>query len=362
MLVDERRETVGVLRLIGLPDRPHPGPGAARRAAGGGRRVRLRARCWPLASESADQPLLPVALRHGAGLRPRHAGGGAARAWRSPCRSASRPRSWPRGRCCGATRCGWRGDEGAARSRGAAWCGSRRARRWASWAWPPSARCSSTCCCCRTAWSTSMRDMLERTGFDIRVHRHGRPAARRPTASPTPSAVLAAFAELPEVERALAIRFADAGAGAAARRRPAARGRRQPDRARRSRRVAGDGPQPWTVLRGPRRRPALEEVVVSQALADRPGRADRRSPAGARALPIARRDPAARAAAGGRRRGVSARAARPARARRLDGDAGRGVRRQLRATRPTPSWSRAAGDVDATAAASAPGAAATCGR
>ena len=77
MLVDERRETVGVLRLIGLP--------TSRilvqvlleglLVAGAGSAFGL---VLAVGSEGADQPLLPVALRHGARLRPRHAA-----TWRS---------------------------------------------------------------------------------------------------------------------------------------------------------------------------------------------------------------------------------------------------------------------------------------
>jgi len=110
---------------------------------------------------------------------------------------------------------------------------------------------------------TSMREMLERTGFDIRVTATGElPRGGRRIAQA--SAVIAAFAELPEVERALAIRFADAvlvrpeHAGAP-------EDEASPDRVGLEA-VGGDGPQPWTVLRG-RDATALNEVVVNQALA-----------------------------------------------------------------------------------------------
>ena len=110
---------------------------------------------------------------------------------------------------------------------------------------------------------TSMREMLERTGFDIRVTATGElPRGGRRIANA--SAVIAAFAELPEVERALAIRFADAtlvrAQGGAA-----AEDETSPDRVGLEA-VAGNGPQPWTVLRG-RDATALNEVVVNQALA-----------------------------------------------------------------------------------------------
>jgi len=110
---------------------------------------------------------------------------------------------------------------------------------------------------------TSMREMLERTGFDIRVTATGElPRGGRRIAQA--SAVTAAFAELPEVERALAIRFVDAvlvrpeHAGAP-------EDEASPDRVGLEA-VGGDGPQPWTVLRG-RDATALNEVVVNQALA-----------------------------------------------------------------------------------------------
>jgi len=110
---------------------------------------------------------------------------------------------------------------------------------------------------------TSMREMLERTGFDIRVTATGElPRGGRRIAQA--SAVTAAFAELPEVERALAIRFVDAVLV-----RPehpgAPEDEASPDRVGLEA-VGGDGPQPWTVLRG-RDATALNEVVVNQALA-----------------------------------------------------------------------------------------------
>lgn len=110
---------------------------------------------------------------------------------------------------------------------------------------------------------TSMREMLERTGFDIRVTATGdlpRGGGRIANAS----AVTAAFAELPEVERALAIRFAD---GVIVRPQPkgVAEDETNPNRVGLEA-VYGDGPQPWTVLHG-RDAAALNEVVVNQALA-----------------------------------------------------------------------------------------------
>jgi putative ABC transport system permease protein len=110
---------------------------------------------------------------------------------------------------------------------------------------------------------TSMREMLERTGFDIRVTATGDlPRGGRRIAQA--SAVTAAFAELPEVERALAIRFADAVLV-----RPQAQAGAEDDASPNRlglEAVGGNGPQPWTVLRG-RDATALNEVVVNQALA-----------------------------------------------------------------------------------------------
>ena len=77
MLVDERRETVGILRLIGLTTRRILRAGAGRGPVHrrGWRAVRPRARARV---GRADQPLFPVAVRHGARLRPDHAVRGAA--------------------------------------------------------------------------------------------------------------------------------------------------------------------------------------------------------------------------------------------------------------------------------------------
>jgi putative ABC transport system permease protein len=111
---------------------------------------------------------------------------------------------------------------------------------------------------------TSMREMLERTGFDIRVTATGElPRGGRRIANA--SAVTAAFAELPEVERALAIRFAEATLVRSQSGPAAAEDEASPDRVGLEA-VAGNGPQPWTVLRG-RDATALNEVVVNQALA-----------------------------------------------------------------------------------------------
>jgi putative ABC transport system permease protein len=108
---------------------------------------------------------------------------------------------------------------------------------------------------------TSMREMLERTGFDIRVTATGElPRGGRRLANA--SAVVDALAELPEVERVLAIRFADARLANMATAAGTAAGT--------SNRVgleavAGRGPHPWTLLRG-RDPGALMEVVVNEPL------------------------------------------------------------------------------------------------
>ena len=122
---------------------------------------------------------------------------------------------------------------------------------------------------------SSMREMLERTGFDIRVTATGElPRGGRRIANA--SGVTAAFAELPEVDRVLAMRFADArlagtrtdakqdddvapnGGDVGAPRRAGERVALEA--------VGGNGPQPWTVLRG-RDATALNEVVVNETLA-----------------------------------------------------------------------------------------------
>ena len=74
MLVDERRETVGILRLIGL----RPGR-ILMQVLLEGLVIAVAGALFGLVlaravSEGADQPLLPVALRHRAGLRAHHAG------------------------------------------------------------------------------------------------------------------------------------------------------------------------------------------------------------------------------------------------------------------------------------------------
>ena len=129
---------------------------------------------------------------------------------------------------------------------------------------------------------TSMRDVLDRTGFDIRVTATGE-LPRGGSRIPNASAVLITFAALPEVERVMAIRFAEGGVGVA----PGTRARGGPvsegalseevDADTRPQRgsnyepvsvqaVGGDAPYPWTVLRG-RDVGGLNEVVVNEALA-----------------------------------------------------------------------------------------------
>jgi len=127
---------------------------------------------------------------------------------------------------------------------------------------------------------TSMRDMLERTGFDIRVTATGDlPQGGNRIAQA--SKAMADFATLPEVERVMAIRFADGTvetapgadtAGADAARAPAEDDPTQgPPRANEAfvsiQAIAGKGQQPWTVLSG-RDATGPLEVVVSQATAE----------------------------------------------------------------------------------------------
>lgn len=134
---------------------------------------------------------------------------------------------------------------------------------------------------------TSMRDTLERTGFDIRVT----PTGDLPQGGqriPNASKAMADFSRLPEVERVMAIRFADGTmelpAGAAAPAGTAAtpatpatdgtandptQGPLRPNEEFVSiQAVGGTGQLPWTVLSG-RDASALREVVISQATAGR---------------------------------------------------------------------------------------------
>lgn len=138
---------------------------------------------------------------------------------------------------------------------------------------------------------TSMRDMLERTGFDIRVTATGDlPQGGNRIAHA--SKAMADFSTLPEVERVMALRFADgtveltargstppgssAGGGAALEAGAAAdatetdptQGTLRANEAFVSiQAIAGEGQQPWTVLSG-RDATGPREVVVSQATAE----------------------------------------------------------------------------------------------
>lgn len=123
---------------------------------------------------------------------------------------------------------------------------------------------------------TSMRDVLERTGFDIRVTPTGE-LPRGGNRIPNATAVLKTFAALPEVERAMAVRFADGGIDVPGRRAPAGAVSGAVGTDTRPQRgsvyesvslqaVGGAEPYPWTVLRG-RDAHGLNEVVVNEALA-----------------------------------------------------------------------------------------------
>ena len=137
---------------------------------------------------------------------------------------------------------------------------------------------------------TSMRDMLERTGFDIRVTPTGElPQGGNRIAHA--SKAMADFASLPEVERVMAIRFANgtveltAPPGTSTSTHPSAGAGAQPGAAESAENdptqlraneafvtidaIAGGG-QPWTVLSG-RDATGPLEVVVSQATADELG-------------------------------------------------------------------------------------------
>ena len=134
---------------------------------------------------------------------------------------------------------------------------------------------------------TSMREMLERTGFDIRVTAtgelpRGRPPHRqRVGASPRRSRSCRRWSA------ALAIRFADARlTGAAGAERAGGATTTSPDRVGLEA-VGGDGPQPWTVLRG-RDATALERGGGEPGAGRRDlACRDRRPAAAARALPVA---------------------------------------------------------------------------
>ena len=140
---------------------------------------------------------------------------------------------------------------------------------------------------------TSMRDMLERTGFDIRVTPTGElPQGGNRIAHA--SKAMADFSALPEVERVMALRFADATVELAADHRttsprssagtpreagadadgPESDATRRTPRANEAfvsiQAIAGNGQQPWTVLSG-RDATGPLEVVVSQATADQLG-------------------------------------------------------------------------------------------
>jgi len=113
---------------------------------------------------------------------------------------------------------------------------------------------------------TSMRDVLDRTGFDIRVTATGE-LPRGGSRIPNASAVLKTFAALPEVERVMAIRFADGTVGVAPRSRTSVENDARPPYDTVSvQAVDGDAPYPWTVLRG-RDVSGLNEVVVNEAMA-----------------------------------------------------------------------------------------------
>ena len=81
--------------------------------------------------------------------------------------------------------------------------------RWASWAWPRWARCSSTCCCCRAGWCVSFREMLDEAGFDVRVLATDTPLLYGPRIGDA-AAAAAAIAALPEVEDVVPLRFGEA--------------------------------------------------------------------------------------------------------------------------------------------------------
>ena len=101
---------------------------------------------------------------------------------------------------------------------------------------------------------TSMRAMLDRTGFDLRVTASDALPGQGPLVTDAVHTT-AAIARLPTVRAAIALRFADAmvrreAAGSAVR-----------DRAVSFQGIEGAGPRPWTLLRGRDLGPGLEVVV-----------------------------------------------------------------------------------------------------
>ena len=283
MLVDERRGTVGILRLIGLDPAADPAPGLRRRRVDrAGRRASFGV-LFALADAGRLQPLLPVALRHGAGLPARHARGRLAQSLAmavplgiagqrrrlvdaaAPQRAAPGP---PLSECCARLSPGvaWRAVRQPARS---------AARRFS--ASPRSARCCSTCCCCRAGWCCRSA-ICSIAGFDVRVLATDAP----PFTGPAPDRrdrAGQALAALPGVDAVLQLRLRSGGrcadrpratpgptadgSGRTERRRSAVH-RRRSARARRCGRS----------LRGhdlPRHRGASPTVVVNRNLAQAAG-------------------------------------------------------------------------------------------
>lgn len=124
----------------------------------------------------------------------------------------------------------------------------------------------------------SMRDLLERTGWDVRVTSTDDVPGRAPRIRGTADA-LATIAALPEVDAAIAIRSAEARIDMPAEAIPGPRSSAVGDEAPDSRRPSGlrdlvvsiqgvstGGPPPWTVLRG-RDASVAGEVVLNEAAA-----------------------------------------------------------------------------------------------
>ena len=261
MLVDERRGTVGILRLIGLTRRTHPAPGLRRRRAdrGGRRGVRRPVRAG-LAGRV--QPVLPVALRH--------------RRW-SSCGSR-------RTSCCSrssiAIPLGILAslvalvDAAAPRAAGARFAADDRSCRrptdadaFLAHPDPRSRRASALAILGVAAVGAllfdmlllsrglvlSFRDLLDRAGFDIRVLATDAPPFSGPLLTDA-TALSQALGRLPEVDSVLQLRLRDAElanpttaatakARRSRRRQPAWPGRRSAVHRRRS-----AGPTMWTMV------------------------------------------------------------------------------------------------------------------
>jgi putative ABC transport system permease protein len=207
MLVDERRAAVGVLRLIGLPIRRILLQLFLEGLLIAG--CRFGVRPGTLAAVGRDhQPLLPVALRHDAGVRSRHAAGrGGVRGDRDPARCFGYRR-----RIVGAAAAQWPAAGPSMNAMGFAWRSLVRQPARASLGVLGVAAVGALLfdmLLLSQGLVISMRDLLERTGFDLRVTATDALPGQGPL---IPNAVerTQAISQLPSVRSAVALRFANA--------------------------------------------------------------------------------------------------------------------------------------------------------